>query len=100
MKSHFFCIYTMYMDEYLLPYHYKGHKENSTCTGIIMDMGSANKRLCYNVTLSLISWAQTYNDLCLLITVVQNTTQNWQRYSIEKNFDLMGGTPFTNMDQL
>ena len=32
------------------------------CTEIILDMGSANERHCYKVTLSLIGWAHTQND--------------------------------------
>ena len=31
-------------------------------TGIILGMGLANERWCYNVTLSLIGWAHTQND--------------------------------------
>ena len=31
-------------------------------TGIILDMDSANERLCYNVTASLIGWAHIQND--------------------------------------
>ena len=33
-------------------------------TEIILGMGSANERHCYNVTSSLISWAHTQNDAC------------------------------------
>ena len=32
------------------------------CAIIILSMGSANERHCYNITLSLIGWAHTEND--------------------------------------
>ena len=34
-------------------------------SGIILGMGTANERQRYIVTLSLIGWAHTLNDLCL-----------------------------------
>ena len=36
-------------------------------TGIILGMGSANKRRRYNLTPSLIGWAHTQNNPCFTI---------------------------------
>ena len=45
----------------------KAHDIDTTAvSGIILDMGSANERQCYNVKLSLIGWAYTQNDPCVL----------------------------------
>ena len=33
--------------------------------GLIQDLRPANERRCYKVTLSLIGWAQTYNQPCM-----------------------------------
>ena len=33
--------------------------------GIILGIGSYNKRRCYNATSSLIGWAHTHNNLCI-----------------------------------
>ena len=36
-----------------------------TSTGIILSMGSANERWCYNVMSSFIGWTHTQNDPAL-----------------------------------
>ena len=44
--------------------HRNKTKHNKTVSGIILSMGLANERQCYNVTSALIGWAHTQNDHC------------------------------------
>ena len=52
--------YKSYICNYLFPV---------TVSGIILGMDSADERQRYNVMLSLIGWAHTQNDPCILVNI-------------------------------
>ena len=54
----------------------------SDASGIILGMGSANEKRCYNVTSSLIGWAHTQNDTYEYVILTSNDIDSqWGNFS-------------------
>ena len=59
-----------------------------TISGIILGMGPANERQCYNVTSSLIGWAYTQNDSCIWVI----PAVSWRLLGVKSFWKLKAGS--------
>ena len=53
---------------------YRSYVDTNAITGLILGLRPANERRCYFVTTSLIGWAQTLNQPCIILNWCMNAS--------------------------